>query len=73
MRRATTLLALACVTLPGRVHADAVSELLAETSASAQYESTRQFYLRTGFAELSNIPDFYRRDDGRLIFGLRVD
>ena len=37
MRRATTLLALACVTLPGRVHADAVSELLAETSAAARF------------------------------------
>lgn len=47
--------------------------LLAETSATANYEPTRQFYLRTGFAELSNIPDFYRKDDGRLIFGLRVN
>jgi len=37
MRRATTLLALACVTLPGRVHADAVSELLAQTSAAARF------------------------------------
>ena len=37
MRRATTLLALACVTLPGRVQADAVSELLAQTSAAARF------------------------------------
>jgi hypothetical protein len=37
MRRATTLLVLACATLPGRVEADAVSELLAETSAAARF------------------------------------
>jgi hypothetical protein len=37
MRRATALLALACAALPGRVEADAVSELLAETSAAARF------------------------------------
>ena len=37
MRRAAALLALACAALPGRVEADAVSELLAETSAAARF------------------------------------
>ena len=47
--------------------------LIAETSALPIYENTRQFYLRTGFAEMSHIPDFYRAGDGRLIFGRRLD
>jgi hypothetical protein len=37
MRRATALLALACAALAGRVEADAVSELLADTSAAARF------------------------------------
>jgi hypothetical protein len=39
MRRTAALLALACVALPGRVRADAVSELLAETSPAARFPS----------------------------------
>jgi hypothetical protein len=46
---------------------------LAETSAAPPYEATRQFYLRTGFVPLSDIPDFYRAGDGRVIFGKRLD
>jgi hypothetical protein len=37
MRRAAALLFFACATLPGRVEADAVSELLAETAAAARF------------------------------------
>jgi hypothetical protein len=37
MRRAAAMLALACAALPGRVEADAVSELLAATSAAARF------------------------------------
>lgn len=47
--------------------------LLAETSASVQYAPTRRFYERVGFHVLSEIPDFYRVRDGRLIFGRRLD
>jgi len=47
--------------------------LIAETSASVAYENTRQFYLRSGYDTLSEIPDFYRSADGRVIFGKRLD
>ena len=47
--------------------------LLAETSSAAAYGSTRQFYLRCGYAVLSQIDDFYRPGDGRVIFGKRID
>ena len=47
--------------------------LLAETSAAAPYSKTRAFYERRGFARLSEIADFYRAGDGRVIFGKRLD
>jgi ribosomal protein S18 acetylase RimI-like enzyme len=47
--------------------------LIAETSSTASYFPTRQFYLRYGFLLLSEIDDFYRPGDGRVIFGKRLD
>ena len=47
--------------------------LLAETSASSGYTGTRRFYERVGFELLSEIPDFYRQQDGRVIFGKRLN
>jgi D-alanine-D-alanine ligase len=47
--------------------------LLAETSAAPAYGATRVFYERAGFLQLSEIPDFYRVGDGRVVYGLRLD
>jgi D-alanine-D-alanine ligase len=47
--------------------------LVAETSSTAAYEPTRQFYVRCEFHAASEIPDFYRSGDGRVIFTKRVD
>lgn len=47
--------------------------LLAETSSTAAYEKTREFYLRCGFTVVGVVPDFYRKLDGRITFGKRLD
>ena len=60
-------------TIEAKLRAESARWLLAETSSTAQYESTRRFYQRCGFAELSQIDDFYRPGDGRIIFGKRID
>jgi GNAT superfamily N-acetyltransferase len=38
-----------------------------ETSSRAQYEPTRQFYLRNGYAIAATLNDFYAPDDGKVI------
>lgn len=43
--------------------------ILAETSSQMKYESTRQFYLRQGYRELSRIKDYYRLGDDLIVFG----
>jgi ribosomal protein S18 acetylase RimI-like enzyme len=43
--------------------------VIAETSSRAEYDQTRQFYRRRGYAELSRIRDYYRRGDDLVIFG----
>jgi ribosomal protein S18 acetylase RimI-like enzyme len=60
------------VAVEGELRAAHARWLVAETSAMAEYESTRHFYLRTGFDELGNIPDFYRQGDGRLTYAKRL-
>jgi len=47
--------------------------LLAETSSTAAYETTRSFYERCGYRALSEIADFYRSGDGKVTFGKRLD
>jgi D-alanine-D-alanine ligase len=47
--------------------------LLAETSSTAKYDKTRNFYERAGFTILGNVPDFYRASDGRITFGKRIE
>lgn len=42
--------------------------LIIETSGRALYESTRGFYLKTGYAEVARIPDFYEQGDARVIY-----
>jgi D-alanine-D-alanine ligase len=55
------------------VHEKTGRWLLAETSSTEKYDSTREFYLRCGYHVLSQIDDFYRPGDGRVIFGKRLD
>jgi len=38
-----------------------------DTSSSEKYEPTRRFYRRTGFRKVAELPDFYRRGDGKVI------
>jgi D-alanine-D-alanine ligase len=56
-----------------KIDSESARWLLAETSSTDQYKSTRQFYLRCGFVVVSQIDDFYRPGDGRVIFGKRID
>jgi ribosomal protein S18 acetylase RimI-like enzyme len=46
--------------------------LIAETSGTAQYESTRKFYVRTGYVNEATIKDFYSSGDDLVIFTKRV-
>jgi len=43
--------------------------LIAETSSRPHYESTRSFYIRRGYAELSRIRDYYRPGDDLVVYG----
>ncbi|MEP6896817.1 MAG: GNAT family N-acetyltransferase [Chloroflexota bacterium] len=46
--------------------------LIAETSGTAEYESTREFYVRTGYVNEASIKDFYSVGDDLKIFVKRV-
>ena len=46
--------------------------LIAETSGTSQYESTRQFYVNTGFVSEAVIKDFYAPGDDLFIFIKRL-
>jgi len=47
--------------------------IIIETSSQPKYESTRQFYLRSGCQEVARIPDFYKSGDDRVIYVKRFD
>jgi ribosomal protein S18 acetylase RimI-like enzyme len=47
--------------------------LLAETSSTALYDSTRAFYARCGFQIVTSVPDYYRAGDGLVTFGKRLE
>lgn len=56
---------------------DAVREvggnrLYAETSSTPKYADTRHFYDSTGFTKVAELPDFYRNDDGKVIYEKRI-
>lgn len=42
--------------------------IYAETSGTQKYSSTRQFYDKTGFTQVANLPDFYRMGDDKVIY-----
>jgi ribosomal protein S18 acetylase RimI-like enzyme len=46
--------------------------IIAETSGTAAYESTRQFYVNTGYVNEAVIKDFYSVGDDLYIFTKRV-
>jgi ribosomal protein S18 acetylase RimI-like enzyme len=46
--------------------------LVAETSSRADYDRTRQFYQRAGFAEAARVRDFYAPADDRIIYTTRL-
>jgi ribosomal protein S18 acetylase RimI-like enzyme len=65
----------------GRALMDAVERVLhernarvvvVETSARTEYESTRRFYDRLGYAEAARLRDFYAPGDDRLILTKRL-
>jgi ribosomal protein S18 acetylase RimI-like enzyme len=46
--------------------------LLVETSTDVTYERARAFYRKQGYAELAQIPDYYKPLDHLLIYGKRL-
>ncbi|MGL4419528.1 MAG: GNAT family N-acetyltransferase, partial [Gemmataceae bacterium] len=46
--------------------------LLIETSSTPIYEPTRQFYLKCGYEQVAQIPDFYCDGDDKVIFARRL-
>jgi ribosomal protein S18 acetylase RimI-like enzyme len=42
--------------------------LLIDTSSLPNYEPTRRFYLKSGYAQTAQIPDFYRDGDDKVLF-----
>jgi len=46
--------------------------VIAETSGTAEYESTREFYVRTGYVNEASIKDFYSVGDDLKIFVKRI-
>lgn len=46
--------------------------LYAETSGRVDYAPARQFYLKQGFIECANIPDFYKLNDAKIIYSKRL-
>ena len=46
--------------------------VIIETSSQPQYDLTRAFYARRGYAEVARVPDFYADGDDRVIFAKRL-
>lgn len=46
--------------------------LIAETSGTAEYEATREFYVRVGYVNEATIKDFYKPGDDLKIYVKRV-
>ena len=54
------------------VHAIGGRIIIAETSGTAEYESTREFYVRMGYVNEATIKDFYKPGDDLKIYTKRV-
>lgn len=46
--------------------------LLIETSSTPRYDPTRAFYLKRGYTQVANIPDFYSDGDGLVVYAKRL-
>lgn len=46
--------------------------LVIETSSQPQYDATRAFYTRHGYAEVARVPDFYADGDSKVVFTKRM-
>jgi hypothetical protein len=46
--------------------------IIAETSGTAEYESTREFYVRMGYVNEATLKDFYKPGDDLKIYTKRV-
>ncbi|MGD0339466.1 MAG: GNAT family N-acetyltransferase [Bacteroidota bacterium] len=53
----------------GLVKAGGGRLIVAETSSMEKYRSTRLFYQRSGYAEVTRIKDYYREGDDLVIYG----
>lgn len=51
-----------------RVKNSGGAAIYAETSGRADYASSRKFYEHLGFTEAANLPDFYRKNDAKIIY-----
>jgi len=54
------------------MRADGGRMIIAETSGTAAYDATREFYLRTGYVMEATIKDFYKEGDDLAIFVKRL-
>jgi ribosomal protein S18 acetylase RimI-like enzyme len=54
-----------------RLRAAGQRMLLIETASKESYASTRRFYERTGYDEVSRLRDFYRDGDDKVVYGKR--
>ncbi|MFO0726100.1 MAG: GNAT family N-acetyltransferase [Myxococcota bacterium] len=46
--------------------------LLIETGGKPSYDKTRGFYLKTGYAEVARVPDFYQVGDDKVIYSKKI-
>ena len=46
--------------------------IIIETSGRPLYDSTRGFYLKTGYREVARVPEFYAAGDDRVIYSKRL-
>lgn len=46
--------------------------ILVETSSSPKYQEARDFYLKHGYREVARIEDFYRVNEGLIIYQLKL-
>ena len=51
-----------------RIQSSGGDKLYAETSSRAQYAPTRCFYIRCGFSQAAEFPDFYAPGDGKIVY-----
>jgi len=47
--------------------------VLVETSSSPEYQKARDFYLKHGYREVARINDFYRINEGLIIYQLKLE